>query len=140
MFLESGERTEAVNVMQYLWTGRWPANRAPRVERLAIDGLAAADNVSVKPGSEHTATLRVTDPDGDPVTLRWEIVAEVARAGYAGMGEKRSEPMPELIGRTGAGEFTFTAPGQEGPYRLFAFAVDGQGNGATANIPFFVKA
>jgi len=139
MFLESGERTEAVNVMQYVWSGQWPANRAPRVEELAIDGKAAGDNVYVKPGSEHTAAVKVSDPDGDPVALRWEVLAEVPRAGYAGTGETRSKPMPELIGKTGAGGMTFTAPSQEGAYRVFVFAVDGQGNGATANIPFFVK-
>ena len=139
MFLESGERTEAVNVMQFLWTGHWPANRAPRIEQLAIDGQVARDNVYVKPGSEHTATLKVMDPDGDPIALRWEVLAEVARAGYAGMGEKRSKPMPELIRQAAGHQLTFAAPAQEGAYRVFVFATDGQGNGATANIPFFVK-
>ena len=139
MFLESGERTEAVNVMQYVWTGHWPANRAPRIEQLAIDGKLAAANIYLKPGDRHTATLKVSDPDGDPVTLRWEIVPEVARAGYAGMGEKRSQPMPGLIRKTGQREIVFAAPQQEGAYRVFVFALDGQGNAATANIPFFVR-
>jgi hypothetical protein len=139
MFLESGERTEAVNVMQYVWTGHWPANRAPRIEQLAIDGKLAADNIYMKPGDRHTATLKVRDPEGDPVTLRWEIMPEVARAGYAGMGEKRSNPMPELIQKTGEREIVFTAPKQQGAYRVFVFALDGQGNAATANVPFFVR-
>ncbi len=139
MFLESGERTEAVNVMQYVWTGHWPANRAPRIEELAIDGKLAAANIYLKPGDRHTATLKVSDPDGDPVTLRWEIVPEVARAGYAGMGEKRTSPMPELIQKTGEREIVFTAPKQQGAYRVFVFALDGQGNAATANVPFFVR-
>ena len=139
MFLESGERTEAVNVMQYVWTGHWPANRAPRIEELAIDGKLAADNIYLKPGDRHTATLKVRDPEGDPVTLRWEIVPEIARAGYAGMGEKRTNPMPELIQKTGEREIVFTAPQQQGAYRVFVFARDGQGNAATANVPFFVR-
>ena len=139
MFLESGERTEAVNVMQYVWTGHWPANRAPRIEELAIDGKLAADNIYLKPGDRHTATLKVRDPEGDPVTLRWEIVPEIARAGYAGMGEKRTNPMPELIQKTGEREIVFTAPQQQGAYRVFVFALDGQGNAATANVPFFVR-
>jgi lysophospholipase L1-like esterase len=138
MFLESGERTESVNVMQYLWTGRWPANRAPRIGTLSIDGRAAGDNVYLKPGSEHTAAVEATDPEGDPIALRWEVVAEVAPGGYAGMGEKRSKPMPELIRKTSAREISFAAPAQQGAYRVFVFAVDGQGNGATANIPFYV--
>ena len=139
MFLESGERTEAVNVMQYLWTDQWPANRAPRVEELAIDGKLAAGNVYLSPGGSHIASLKVSDPEGDPLTIRWEIMPEVARAGYAGGGEKRSQPMPELIRKTGEREIVFSAPAQEGAYRVFVFALDGQGNAATANIPFFVR-
>ena len=139
MFLESGERTEAVNVMQYAWTGRWPANRAPRVEPLRIDGLPAAENVTLKPGTSHAAAVKAEDPDGDALALRWEIVAEVPRAGYAGMGERRSKPRPELIRAERGAEITFVAPDEEGAYRVFAFVLDGQGNGATANIPFLVK-
>ena len=139
MFLESGERTEAVNVMQYVWTGSWPANRAPRIGRGTIEGKQAQDNIYLQPGSEHKALLQISDPDEDPIALRWEIVAEVARAGYAGMGEKRSQPRPELIRKTEGHEMTFAAPNQEGPYRVFVFATDGHGNGATANIPFFVR-
>lgn len=139
MFLESGERTESVNVMQYVWTGQWPANLAPRVEELTIDGRPASGAVYLKPGGSHTASLKVRDPEGDPLTLKWEIMPEVARGGYAGMGEKRSQQMPELIRKTGEREIVFSAPAQEGAYRVFVFALDGQGNAATANIPFFVR-
>jgi hypothetical protein len=139
MFLESGERTESVNVMQYVWTGQWPANRAPRVEGLAIDGKLAADNVYLKPGSRHSATLKARDPENDPLTIRWEIMPEVVRGGYAGMGEKRSQPIPGLVQKTGEREIVFAAPEQEGAYRVFVFALDGRGNAATANIPFFVR-
>jgi len=139
MFLESGERTEAVNVMQYVWTGRWPANRAPRVDDLRIDGRAAADSIYLKPGSPHVATVKSKDPDGDPLAFRWEIVAEVARAGYAGMGERRSKPMPDLIKEDRGVGITFAAPREEGAYRVFVFILDGQGSGATANLPFYVK-
>jgi hypothetical protein len=139
MFIESGEHEESVNVMQYVWTGQWPVNRAPRIEELAIDGKLAADNVYLQPGSTHHATLKASDPEGDPITLRWEVRPEVERAGYAGMGEKRSQPMPELIQSTADRAMTFTAPAEKGAYRVFVYALDGQGNVATANIPFFVR-
>ena len=96
MFLESGERTEAVIAMQYLWTGCWPPNRAPRIEGLTVDGKTARDDVTLVGGTEHDAVVVVKDPDTDPILLRWEILAEVNRGGYAGMGEKRSVPIPDL--------------------------------------------
>jgi len=139
MFLESGERTETVNAMQYFWTGRWPANRAPRIENLCIEDQAASANVYLKPGSTHTAALKAEDPDGDHLAFKWEVMAEVPRGGYAGMGEKRSKPMPELIQKVSERELTFVAPEQEGAYRVFVFALDGRGNAATANIPFFSR-
>jgi hypothetical protein len=139
MHLPSGERTEAVNVMQFLWTGKWPANRAPRIEDLRIDGRAATDKVYLKPGTVHHATARCSDPEKDPLVIRWEVMAEVARAGaYAGQGEKPSTPMPELIEKAAGPELTFKAPGTEGAYRLFLYVTDGHGNGATANLPFYV--
>ncbi|HUT34802.1 MAG TPA: glycoside hydrolase family 2 TIM barrel-domain containing protein [Phycisphaerae bacterium] len=139
MFIESGERTEAVNVMQYLWTGKWPPSRAPKVEPLRIDGQSAADNVTLKPGSAHVASIKVTASEGDHLAYRWEVVPEVARAGYAGMGEKRSEPMPDRIREDRGAECTFIAPDAPGPFRVFVFVLDGHGNAATANIPFLVQ-
>jgi hypothetical protein len=139
MFLESGERTEAVGALEYLWSGRWPANRAPHVEPPRIDGKEAADNVYLKPGSPHTATIAAADPDGDRLVFAWEIMPEVARAGYAGMGEHRSGAMPELIVKADGGRLTFLAPRAEGAYRVFVFVRDGHGNAATANVPFLVK-
>lgn len=139
MFLESGERTDAVNVMQYLWSGRWPANRAPRIDSLLIDGKAAGESVYVQPGARCTARVQVADPDSDALTLRWEISPEVPKGGYAGMGERRATPLPDLIRAVRNDEITFAAPQKEGAYRVFVYVLDGQGNAATANIPFFAK-
>jgi len=119
--------------------GKRTENRAPRVADLRIDGRPSVDSVYVKPGTEHMAALKTEEPDGDAPAFRWEIVPEVARAGYAGMGEQRSKPMPELIVKAGDGQLAFRAPEQEGAYRVFVFVTDGRGNGATANIPFFVR-
>jgi len=55
------------------------------------------------------------------------------------MGEVRSKPMPELVLKAAGGDLEFAAPEKEGAYRVFVFVLDGQGNGATANIPFFVR-
>jgi len=140
MHLPTGERTEAVNVMQYFWTGKWPANRAPRLEDLRIDSRAARDSVYLKPGSEHKAVIRADDPEKDPLTFHWDIRQEVARPeAYAGRGEKPAEPMPELIVKAEGPELIFKAPAQEGAYRVFVYVTDGNGNGATANIPFYVS-
>jgi hypothetical protein len=139
MFLESGERTEAVNVMQFLWSGSWPGNRAPRVTPLRIDGKAAAENVVLEASTLHDAMVEVEDPDRDATSIEWQVLPEVTRAGYAGRGEQHAQPIPGLLGKSEGGRITFSAPKQDGPYRLFVFVRDGKGNGATANIPFLVR-
>jgi hypothetical protein len=140
MFLDTGERTGAVDSLQYLWTGRWPASRAPAVEPATIDGHGAADSVTVEPGSRHRAAVAAKDPDGDALAYEWEVLPEVPQAGYAGMGEKHGKPIPGLVQDGGGAEVVFTAPREEGAYRLFVTVRDGRGSAATANVPFYVKA
>jgi len=140
MHLPTGERTGAVNVMEYLWTGEWPANTAPQVEQLRIDGRLPTQSVYLEPGSVHQAEVRSLDPDLDTLTHRWEVIAEVARGlGYAGMGEKHLPPIPGLIEKSDGSNAAFRAPTEEGAYRLFVYVTDGHGNAATANIPFYVR-
>jgi hypothetical protein len=139
MFLDTGERTGAVDALQYLWTGRWPANRAPRVEPATIDGKGAADSVTVALGSTHRAAVKATDPDGDGLDYEWAVLPEVPRAGYAGMGEKHGKPILGLIRKGDGPTVTFDAPQKEGAYRLFVYVRDGQGSAATANVPFYVR-
>lgn len=41
MLTEDGRETETVDVMHYIWTGSWPANRTPRVESIELDDHGA---------------------------------------------------------------------------------------------------
>jgi len=139
MFLASGERTEAVNVMQYLWTGRPPANRAPAIAKLSIDDKQARDNVLVPPATPHTVEVAIHDPEGDPLTFLWEILPEPTQFGYGGRGERKPRPLAELVQETSGATLRFLAPEESGNYRVFVIAKDGQGNAATANVPFRVE-
>ncbi|MFO8021699.1 MAG: glycoside hydrolase family 2 TIM barrel-domain containing protein, partial [Perlabentimonas sp.] len=38
LFTEKGEKMEAINVMEYLWTGNWPENMAPKIIDAEIEG------------------------------------------------------------------------------------------------------
>lgn len=134
LFLNTGEQLEATNALQYLWTGKWPGNRAPQVSPLRIDGKAAQANVEVAPGSRHHASLQVEDAERDPLAFSWEIVAAGTTGGdrYAGL---RRLVLPDA--RSAAIEFS--APNTPGMYRLFVYIRDGRGNVSSANFPFLVK-
>ncbi len=137
MFLSTGEATEAVGAMQELWTGKPPANRAPRIEPLRLGGRPATANVVLEPGAAVKVGIEADDPDGDAIEVAWEVVREPTKFGYGGMGERRPRPIKGIVSEEG-GAVTLRAPDKPGAYRLFAYVTDGQGNAATANTPFHV--
>jgi hypothetical protein len=141
MFTGHGLKKGSVGSMQYMWTGRWPANRAPEIESLTINGKSARDNISLVRGSINTARVVVTDPDNDPLTIEWELLPEPTRFGaYAGQGETKPPAVEGFIRSVENGAISFEVPGEPGTnYRLFVYAYDNGGNAATANIPFFVN-
>jgi hypothetical protein len=133
-YLDTGDRLEAANALQYLWTGTWPANRAPQISPMTIDGKRSIESVELSPTSSHEAAVAVTDPEGDALNYNWEIVSDATKGGdrYAGLAKI---PLPHASGF----RITFQAPEKPGPYRLFVHVRDGQGNVSSANFPFFVK-
>ncbi|MFL6586394.1 MAG: glycoside hydrolase family 2 TIM barrel-domain containing protein [Luteimonas sp.] len=138
LFLPGGESTPGVDAMQQLWTGRWPANRAPAISPLRIDARVATDSVVLVPDAEHRAHVVATDPDGDPLVYRW-IVREESRATSIGGDPETLPPqVPLRLAEHADGALRFSAPTTPGAYRLFVEVRDGQGHAAYANVPFHV--
>jgi hypothetical protein len=139
IFTEDGKESEVVDVMQYLWSGQWPQNRAPHLASFTLDGKKATDNVYVLPGQSVAVAAAVTDPDQDPLTYRYELLPESTDLKTGGDRESRPAAIPGMIPDGAKGQTKLTAPSKEGAYRLFVYAYDGKDNVATANIPFYVK-
>lgn len=129
MYLASGERLGTIDAMTFAWSGRWPANRCPRIFYLD----AALDQNPIEPGTEHDVTAVCYDPDNDPLTLKWEVRSEMS--GDDVEPKAVYDAFASRIGR----KVRLRAPATEGAYRLYLFVHDGKGNAATANLPFFVK-
>ncbi|MGY2132109.1 glycoside hydrolase family 2 TIM barrel-domain containing protein [Hymenobacter sp. HD11105] len=139
LFTEDGKESEVVDVMQYLWSGKWPQNRAPHLGGFLLDGKQATDNIYLQPGQSYPVATTVTDPNKDPLTYRYELLPESTDLKSGGDRESRPAAIPGLIPADAKGQTKLTAPTQEGAYRLFVYAYDGHDNVATANIPFYVK-
>jgi hypothetical protein len=133
-------KTQTVEVMQYMWTGSWPVNRAPRISSLQINGLGLLDNIEVSPASMNTAEVVSHDPDNDQLNIEWELLPEPTKFGaYAGQGETKPEGISDFIKVRKNGTIEFKVPEDAGRnYRLFVYISDGNGNIANANIPFYV--
>jgi len=139
MFTEDGSSTEAVDVMHYIWNNQWPANRAPRVSPITLDGKVAFDNVTLWHGKNYKAKIAVMDYENDPITYKWQVRHESAATEVGGDQEAIPELVEGLIADPGQQEITLTAPRESGAYRLFVYVSDGNNHAGHANFPFYVQ-
>ena len=134
MFLPDGSRLAAIDVMQELWSGEQPADLAPTVRPLVLDGDARFD-----PGKKLRVPAVIADPEGGALRVSWALRRE--SGDYAAGGDFR--PMlPDLddaVLEADQDSALLRLPKEPGPYRLFVYAYDEAGNAATANAPLFVK-
>ena len=138
LFTETGEETEAVDVMHYLWKDEWPDKRSPQVRSIMLDGEGAKSNISFKPGERFEAVADIFDPDGDSLTYHWELKRESDAIQVGGDHEDRALNIDRLIEMPNTARTLVTAPGP-GTYRLYVYAFDGTARAAHANIPFRVR-
>lgn len=138
-FLETGEATEAIDVMHFIWQGRWPENRAPRVTPITLDDKTAFDNVTLQPGEDYQAKIGVDDADGDRLSFRWEVRHESTATQVGGDREEIPDVVKGVIADPGKQEILLKAPAEEGAYRLFVYVYDGNNHAAHANLPFYVQ-
>lgn len=132
MLLPDGTRTEAVQVMAELW-GRPLANKPPKIASLK----ATPDQV--KPGDTVTATLDVSDPEGDSLQVEWLLADETGNYQTGGDHQEAPPTHPDAIAvGDDPSEAVVTMPQSGGGYRLFAFVRDGNQNAATANVRLWV--
>lgn len=138
MFLKSGEATAIVDELTRYWTGEYPENRAPKLDSMKIDGKNAVENIYLKPGTEYTAKVYVSEPDGDTMKYGWQMLGEVAQRSEGGAHEQEPSALAIETISDSNGELHFVSPKEKGEYRLFAYVYDGKGKVGTANVPFYV--
>lgn len=142
LFLPTGERTEAVDVMTRLWSGKWPANRCPRIETLEVkldgDQPQPAEHI-YQPATRLRCSVAAIDPDGDKLEIKWELLSESSDKRSGGDPEEKPPAHPEAIIEANNAALLLQLPESAGAYRLFVYVLDGNGNAATANVPILVR-
>lgn len=132
MFLPNGDKLAAVDAMTEVWSGQPPANRCPEIREFGVVG----EDV-VTPGDTVRVNLDVVDPEGREVTTNWTFRGEAST--YLTGGDVQGTPLAldGVIVESGATGATLVMPGG-GIYRLYLTISDGEGGGATANVPLQV--
>lgn len=139
--IRDGMRTESLDVMQRVWTGSWPDNRAPGVLGLSLSGYSKHEDIRLAPGILQEAQVHCFDPDSDDLEISWHIRADINAifGTYAGEGEPHPEPIPGLISHQAEKRVRFLTPTEPGAYRLYVQVTDGHDNVGYANVPFLVE-
>ena len=138
MFLPTGEETATVDVMHFIWNHNWPANRSPRLDGTWLDGRTATQNIRLKPGQRYPVKTQASDPDGDSLTYRWEVMEESTDLKSGGDFETTPKTLAGLVDPPARAEASLKAPERPGAYRLFLYVLDGRGHAAHVNVPFHV--
>ncbi len=135
LLLPTGEWTETVEVMAELWDGTPPGgpNHAPRIRSLRLDGPA-----EVPPGGHALVRLAATDPDGDPLKVEWQVMAESTAPSIGGDPEPIPPSFPQAIHEPLASSVR-VGPLPPGAYRVFVTVRDGRGAAATGNLPILMR-
>ncbi len=139
-FTEAGERMEPANMMEYLWTGKWPEEKAPRVLDIEISGKGGRfDSVQLSRNGDYTVIINIEHHDKENLSVRAEIMPEPQELSDGGDYEPRPPSIEGLIGSADLSGIVFNAPEHPGEYRILVYVTDQYNNAGTANVPFLVK-
>ena len=134
MLLADGSKLAAVDVMTELWSGKPPANRCPAIDKLALGGPD-----QVEPRAVVHAVLRLSDPEGDKLKVRWVLSREAEALGTGGDAEPTPETFADAITAGDDRRAEVKMPVDPGGYRLFAYVYDNHDGAAVGNVPLLVK-
>ncbi len=138
VFLESGQETEAVDVMHYIWNETWPDSRAPTVDSFILNGKTAYDDVTLQANKEYHAIAEISSPRDKSLIFKWEVLPESTDLKDGGDYEEKPMAVQGVLKKQNGNSILLNAP-EAGEYRLFMYAIDSDNKAATANIPFMVK-
>ena len=130
MLLPDGTKLAAVDVMSEAWTGSKPKNLCPEITSLKLDKTDG-----LKPGQKINAVLSASDPEGDKLTIKWNLLSDSGKIGAGGDAQESESTFQSAVTVGGnSNQATITIPKGGGGYRLFAYVYDGQGGAAVANV------
>ena len=134
-----GKQTEAVNVLQEVWSGTAPKYWAPQIDSFLLNNTLPFKSVELKKGAKTNVKLHINHKDVSSLGFKWELLPESEFTKSGGDVEKRPDAMPISIKGDNNVGYSFNAPYQKGAYRLFVYITDKHEQVACANFPFWVK-
>lgn len=137
VFTEDGEPTEAIDVLQFNWTGEYPENRAPKIEGLRVNGRELQKNIILVGNERISVEVIASDMNNDRLKYVWELYPETTSMKSGGDAESKPVSILGRLSKKNTSTVELKAPVREGKYRLFVTVTDRK-RVSYANIPFYV--
>jgi hypothetical protein len=138
VFVE-GKSTEAVNVLQEVWSGVKPQNWAPQITAFELEQTKPEGSFMCRKGASVSVNLKVVSANLEGLKYHWEILPESEFTKSGGDAELKPEAISVNMKGNASSGYSFKAPFQKGAYRLFVYITDTHEQVACANFPFWVK-
>lgn len=144
LFLPDGAHLGGVDAMQFLWTGKWGAHRAPVIDggitaKANGRGEESAGDVFAA-GSEILCSVAAKDLDRDPITIKWDVRPDVAdNPSSGGDFEPAATPLTQSVEQHSNRSAVIRLPNTPGAYRIFVYVYNRHKGAATANLPIETK-
>lgn len=111
-------------------------NKSPKIELLMIDGKKSPSVVPLNPGEKYLVKVLATDPENEPLKVKWELFAK-SELTAASQNKRKPVVLPDMV--TGSlVNVMLDVPVKQGPYRLILTVTDSSKNSATASIDLSV--
>ena len=140
IFAEDGTPTEIKETLNDCWKNTITIHKSPNLQYMLIDSLGAKDNIIMKSGSIHKASIFLNKiQPRDSLIYSWQIIKEDWQ-NWGRTYNNFQKPMtePSLLSDSTKQFTSFTAPSKEGPYRVFVTVYNVNGYCATANTPIYI--
>jgi len=138
LFTEDQLATEAVDVLQFCWSGSYPQNRSPSIDKIKISIKQDLNNLRFLPKQKIKFKIVASDLNKDILQYNWVLSSESTDKKSGGDTENKPVQIADKIKGKNRPAIKLTAPTKRGAYRLFIFVDDGK-KVAYLNIPFSVE-
>ena len=136
MLLSTGEKLASVDELTKLWTGKPSENLCPVIHSLALEG----PNEEFDPQSTITVNLKASDPEDDPLTVKWILTEDWKEVAEGGDHRASPPSYPEaILPESNNATAKIKLPDNGGTYRIYAFIRDGKGSAATGSLSIKLK-
>lgn len=136
IFLENDlKKTPVYDALYYAWSGRKRANTAPTVNSIMINNIKGSQSIVIEKGSSAVIDINAVDENNDALTYKLEV--------RKSDNDTLTEPLPYVTFETDKENtsriIASNLPNDDGVYRLFVYAYDGNENIGYGNVPFMIK-